>query len=176
MSEQSPDSPEPGPFHVLAFATRDAAEHAYEDLVGMGVSPGHINLFVHTDPIEKRRRDDTLDHDIETGGAVGAGAASFAGGVGGLLAGLGLLVVPGFGPLLAVGPIAGALTGAITAGALGGLAGSLIGVGVAEASALAAEKHLKAGHAIIVVAGSAWNEEVANAAQCSSGLIDVDRI
>ncbi len=68
-----------------------------------------------------------------------------AGGAGGLFAGLGLLVIPGFGPLLVVGPVAAALTGAITGGAVGGVAGSLISAGVAEASALAAESIFRPG-------------------------------
>ncbi len=176
MSGHSPDRPGSDTFHTLAFATREAAEHAYDGFIGMGASPEHISLFVHTDPFEQRRREDALDHDIDVGGVAGAGAASFAGGVGGLLAGLGLLVVPGFGPLLAVGPIAGALTGAVTGGALGGFAGSLIGVGLSEASAFAVEKHLAAGHAIIVIAGAAWSEEIADATQRLSGLIDIDRV
>ncbi|MEI9965672.1 MAG: YbhB/YbcL family Raf kinase inhibitor-like protein [Caulobacteraceae bacterium] len=47
-----------------------------------------------------------------------------------------------------MGPVAAALTGVIT-GALGGFAGSLIGAGVCETAALATEKQLAAGHAII---------------------------
>ncbi len=103
-----------------------------------------------------------------------AGVSMRAGGPGGLLAGLGLLVVPGFGPLLAVGPVAAALTGAITGGALGGVAGSLIGAGVAEASALAAEKHLAAGRAIMTFADAAWNERIVKAARHSPALISID--
>ena len=83
-------------------------------------------------------------------------------------------MIPGFGPLLAVGPVAAALTAAITGGALGGVAGSLIGAGVAEASALAAEKHLAAGRAIVTVADAAWNERIAAAARRSPALISSD--
>lgn len=109
-------------------------------------------FFVPSEPARDRRQDAALDHDIDVGGEVGAGVSMLAGGAGGLLTGLGLLVIPGFGPLLAVGPVAAAPTGAITGGAVGGVAGSLIGAGVAEASALAAEKHLAAGRAIITLA------------------------
>lgn len=85
-----------------------------------------------------------------------------------------MLVVPGFGPLLAVGPVAAALSGAITGGALGGFAGSLIGAGVFEPSALAAEKYLVAGRAIVTVANAAWNERISEAARRSSALISID--
>ncbi len=161
-------------FHTLAFATRKAAEEAYEDLVGLGVSPNDISLFVHAEPFGDRQRDAVLGHDIDVGGAVGAGASALAGGAGGLFAGLGLLAVPGFGPLLPVGPIAAALTGAIMGGLLGGVAGSLIGAGVFEASALAAGKHLAAGHAIVTVADAAWNERLSEAARRSPALISID--
>lgn len=168
MTDYSPSSPESTAFHTLAFATKEAAARAYQDLVAGGVLPEQISLFVHASP---PHRDDALDHDIDVGGVAGAGAASFAGGVGGFLAGLGLLVVPGFGPLLAVGPIAAALTGVIAGGALGGFAGSLVGAGVSEISAFAAERHLAAGHAIVVVADAAWSKELDEATQRFPDLI-----
>lgn len=173
MTDHPQGRPQPATFHTLAFTTREAAVRAYDDFVTMGVSPEQISLFLHPDSPRKRAGDDSLDHDIDVGGVAGASAASFAGGISGLLAGLGLLVVPGFGPLLAVGPIAGALTGAITGGALGGFAGSLVGAGVSEVSAFAAEKHLAAGHAIIVIADAAWSERIASAAQRSPDLIAI---
>lgn len=161
-------------FHMLAFATRGAAERAYGDFIDLGVSADDISLFMPSDPGSERRRDAALDRDIEVGGVIGAGGSALAGGAGGLLADLGLLVIPGLGPLLAVGPVAAALTGAITAGALGGVAGALIGAGVAKASALAAEKHLAAGRAIVTVADAAWNERMAEVARRSPALISID--
>ncbi|HEU0095488.1 MAG TPA: hypothetical protein VFQ52_03475, partial [Rhizomicrobium sp.] len=92
-------------FHTLAFATRKAAQHAYEDFIGLGVSPGDISLFVHAHPPAERGQDTALDHDVDIGGALGAGVSTLAGGAGGLLTGLGVLAVPGLGPLLAVGPV-----------------------------------------------------------------------
>lgn len=174
MSEESPDQREAAAFHTIAFSTRKAAEQAYEDFVGLGVSPDDISLFVHAKPPEDSSQDSVLDQDIDVGGKVGASVSALAGGAGGLLAGLGLLMVPGIGPLFAVGPLAAALTGAIAGGALGGVAGSLIGAGVAEASALAAEKHLAAGRSIVTLAGSAWNADISEAARRSPALISID--
>jgi hypothetical protein len=61
------------------------------------------------------------------------------GGVGGLLTGLGLLAIPGVGPVVAAGWLvataAGAATGAVVGGAAGGLVGSLTGAGVPERDA-----------------------------------------
>jgi hypothetical protein len=49
------------------------------------------------------------------------------GGVGGLLAGLAGLAIPGIGPILAAGPIAAALSGAPGGAGLGAVTGGLIG-------------------------------------------------
>jgi hypothetical protein len=58
------------------------------------------------------------------------------GGVGGLLAGLGLLAIPGIGPVVAAGWLAataaGAAGGALIGGAAGGLVGALTHAGVRE--------------------------------------------
>lgn len=68
-----------------------------------------------------------------------------------MLAGLGLMGIPGLGPVLAAGPLAVALTGAITGGALGGFTGSLIGEGVSEVEAKAAERQMKAGRTVVIL-------------------------
>src|SRR5689334_23405493 len=69
----------------------------------------------------------------------GAGIGAAVGGVGGLLTGLGLLAIPGVGPVVAAGWLvataAGAVTGAVVGGAAGGLVGSLTGAGVPERDA-----------------------------------------
>ena len=61
------------------------------------------------------------------GAAIGAGF----GGFGGLLAGLGLLAIPGLGPGVAAGWLAAAAAGAMAAGAAGGVIGMLAEAGVA---------------------------------------------
>lgn len=88
------------------------------------------------------------------GGTVGLGA----GAVLGLLAGIGALAIPGVGPLIAAGPIMGALSGAAVGAATGGLAGSLIGLGIPEYEAKRYEGKIKGGNALISV-HTASNEE-----------------
>jgi len=66
----------------------------------------------------------------------GAGIGAVVGGVGGLLTGLGLMAIPGVGPVVAAGWLVatavGAAGGAVVGGAAGGLVGSLTGAGVPE--------------------------------------------
>ena len=66
------------------------------------------------------------------GAAAGIGAGAAIGGALGLLAGIGALAVPGFGPFITAGPIMGALAGAAAIGTLGGVAGALVGLGMPE--------------------------------------------
>jgi uncharacterized membrane protein len=81
------------------------------------------------------------------GGTVGLGT----GAVVGLLAGIGALAIPGVGPLIAAGPIMGALSGAAVGAATGGLAGGLIGLGIPEYEAKRYEGKIKGGNALISV-------------------------
>src|SRR4051812_46503001 len=67
---------------------------------------------------------DVNDHgDISRGASTGA----ILGGVGGLLAGLGLLAIPGLGPIVAAGWLASTAAGAAIGGAGGAAAGGLVG-------------------------------------------------
>lgn len=73
------------------------------------------------------------------GAGTGAGIGAAAGGAGGLLAGLGMLAIPGVGPVVAAGWLvataAGAVAGAVAGGAVGGIVGSMVESGVPEEDA-----------------------------------------
>lgn len=70
------------------------------------------------------------------GAGAGAGLGAAGGGVVGLLTGLGLMAIPGVGPVVAAGWLAstaaGAAAGAVAGGAAGGLIGALTDSGVDE--------------------------------------------
>lgn len=85
------------------------------------------------------------------GAATGASAGALLGGTFGWLVGVGLLAVPGVGPLIAAGPIMAALAGAGVGGAVGGLAGALIGMGIPEYEAKRYEGLVKDGGILISV-------------------------
>ncbi|CAN7671216.1 hypothetical protein LJR030_002940 [Rhizobium sp. LjRoot30] len=76
------------------------------------------------------------DTNAAEGAGTGAGIGAAVGGAGGLLTGLGIMAIPGVGPVVAAGWLAatavGALAGAATGGAVGGLIGALTGSGVPE--------------------------------------------
>lgn len=85
------------------------------------------------------------------GAATGAGTGAVVGGVLGVLAGIGLLAVPGLGPFIAAGPIMAGLAGLGVGGAVGGIAGALIGLGIPEYEAKRYEGRVKEGGILLSV-------------------------
>ena len=89
-------------------------------------------------------------HQIKnTPGIVTTGAA--IGGTLGVLAGVGLLAIPGLGPFIAAGPIMAGLAGLGVGGAVGGITGALIGMGIPEFEAKRYEGHLQRGGILLSV-------------------------
>lgn len=84
-------------------------------------------------------------------GAAGKGAAVGAGfgGFGGLLAGLGLLAIPGLGPVVAAGWLAAAAAGAAAVGAAGGVIGMLAEAGVATNDAEIYAESIRRGGSLV---------------------------
>ena len=83
--------------------------------------------------------------------ATGATSGAVVGGALGWLAGIGALAIPGVGPLIAAGPIIGALTGVGVGGAVGGITGGLIGLGIPEYEAKRYEGRIKEGNILLSV-------------------------
>lgn len=73
------------------------------------------------------------------------------GGALGWLAGVGMLAIPGVGPLVAAGPIMAALAGTTLGGAFGGVAGALVGLGIPEYEAKRFESSINQGGILISV-------------------------
>lgn len=85
------------------------------------------------------------------GATTGATAGGLVGGALGLLAGIGLLAIPGVGPFIAAGPIMATLSGAALGAATGGVAGALIGMGMPEIEAKRYEGKISEGNILISV-------------------------
>ena len=121
------------------FDSYDDARRAVQDLEAAGVPHRDISLVANN-----ARGDHIVDGQREASAAgedagKGAGIGATLGGVSGLLAGLGLLAIPGLGPVVAAGWLAstaaGALGGAVVGSAAGGLVGALTHAGVREEDA-----------------------------------------
>ncbi|EJZ18459.1 hypothetical protein NE852_31695 (plasmid) [Rhizobium sp. Pop5] len=79
------------------------------------------------------------DSNAGEGAGVGAGIGAVVGGAGGLLTGLGLMAIPGVGPVVAAGWLAataaGTAAGAVAGGATGGIIGAMTSSGVSDEDA-----------------------------------------
>jgi hypothetical protein len=85
------------------------------------------------------------------GAGIGAAAGAVLGGIAGLLVDLGLLLIPGIGPLLVAGPIAVALTGAGVGAGTGAIVGALVGLGIPEEEARYYSEGIRRGGTLIAV-------------------------
>ena len=108
------------------------------------------------------------------GTAAGVGVGGAVGGTLGLLAGIGALAIPGVGPLIAAGPIMGALAGLGVGGAVGGLVGALVGMGIPEYEAKRYEGRVKDGGILLSVHCDS-SEEISRAKEIlkSTGADDI---
>jgi uncharacterized membrane protein len=128
------------------FEHYDHAKQAVTDLEAAGFSSSDISLVAN----KKYTKDETVaDEATEAGAGAGIGAA--AGGAVGLLTGLGLMAIPGVGPVVAAGWLASTALGAVAGGATGGIVGSLIGAGVPDEHAQVYSEALRRGGSLLSV-------------------------
>jgi uncharacterized membrane protein len=107
------------------FDSRDQAEKAVSDLRNSGF---HEEIsIVAADKDKAAGQHKTGEMGMNEGSiTTGVSTGGVLGGLAGLAAGVGSLAIPGIGPIIAAGPIAGLLSGAAT----GGIAGGLIDWGI----------------------------------------------
>ena len=129
---------------------RAVAERVIADLVRAGFPASDVSVLLANDD---STRDIALEHGTKAPvGAVAGGTTGGAvGGTLGVLAGMGLLAIPGVGPFVAAGPIMAALSGAALGAAVGSLTGALVGLGVPEVRAKTYEGKLRTGGALVSV-------------------------
>jgi hypothetical protein len=83
--------------------------------------------------------------------ATGAGVGAAIGGAGGLLTGLGIIAIPGVGPVVAAGWLATTLLGAVAGAATGGIVGALVDAGVPENDAQVYSEAVRRGGTLVTV-------------------------
>src|SRR4051794_33913244 len=135
------------------FDDYQAAEKAVTRLKNAGIPASDISLVGGNEHMRKsspgamRGTTETTSEDVGTGAAVGAAL----GGGAGLLAGLGLMAIPGIGPVVAAGWLVSTLVGAGVGAATGGIIGALIEAGVREEHAHAYAEGIRRGGTLVTV-------------------------
>ena len=131
-------------------ASESVANTVVERLKASGFSDNDISVLF---PDKSTTRDFAHEKNTKApeGATIGAGTGGVVGGTLGLLAGIGLLAIPGVGPFIAAGPIVAALSGIAVGAAAGGITGALIGMGIPEIEAKRYEGKVKDGNILISV-------------------------
>ncbi|MTD29554.1 general stress protein [Planomicrobium sp. YIM 101495] len=135
---------------VGSYGTEREAIEVIEDLKRQGYASEDISVL-SKDKRESEAISEETNTNVGEGAAAGALTGGALGGVGGVLAGIGALAIPGIGPIVAAGPIVAGLTGAAAGAGIGGLAGALIGMGIPEDEAERYERSFNEGEILVLV-------------------------
>lgn len=121
-----------------------------DSLQTSGFEPNDISVLV---PNKSGTRDFAIEKGTKApeGAITGVGTGGLLGGALGLLAGIGVLAIPGLGPFIAAGPLMAALSGAAVGAAAGGIIGTLVGMGIPEYEAKRYEAKIREGRILLSV-------------------------
>lgn len=144
-----------------SYDSYETARGVVERLEAAGISDSDISVV--------GRHADADD----SAAAEGAGIGASIGGAAGLLAGLGLLAIPGIGPVVAAGWLAATAAGAVAGAAAGGLVGSLTSAGVSEDDAHYYAETVRRGGTVVAV--KARDEHAATVETIMDGAMPINR-
>lgn len=136
---------------VGVFESGDDAIAAVRRLEELGYEKKDISVLSRNPALREIAGSEQKSKRTPYGKAGGAVTGSLVGGLGALLIELGLIAIPGIGPVLAVGPIGAALVGGLTGGAVGGVVGALIDMGFDEEEAHYYNDMVRQGKILVLV-------------------------
>lgn len=145
---------------VGVFRRQEDIEGAIHALKDAGVDMQRVSLIARNIDDVEGAKEITEQHGNEAkeGAAAGAVTGTVLGGLTGFLIGVGLLAIPGVGPILAAGveisALGSTLAGAGIGAAAGGIIGALVGMGIPEERAKVYNEHVKAGDYLLMVSGT----------------------
>lgn len=151
------------------YDTYAQANQAVRDIEAAGVPSSEISL------IANKYVNDKYDN-VETVSKAGAGAGigGVVGGGAGLLAGLGMLAIPGLGPVVAAGWLASLAVGAAAGATAGGLVGALVSAGTSDDHAHVYSESVRRGGTLVSVRVA--DGDAANAQAILDGHNPVDPV
>ncbi len=135
------------------------AENTVRDLENAGLGSSHIGIVASNaegwhkpgggDVNPKHDKDRDGKDDRAEGAATGGGVGAILGGAAGVAAGLGMLAIPGIGPVVAAGWAVALASGAVGGGVVGGVIGALVESGTSKENAELYVEALRRGGAIV---------------------------
>ena len=158
--------------HVVGvYDSFEDAEQAVEKLRDEGISLEDVSI------IGQGLQSETKVNGFVTTGDIakqGAGTGALFGSLLGLLSGAAFLFVPGFGPLVVLGPLAAALTGAGEGAIAGGVIGAIFGKFISKQHIPKLEQQVKAGKYVVVARSDTDNAERVHEVIQSSAATEVE--
>jgi hypothetical protein len=155
---------------IGAFASRADVESALNELKAANFPMEKVSVIARNaeqdSDIAGVEVKEHADNKSDEGATVGAVTGGAVGGLTGLLVGLGLLAIPGIGPIMLAGAsgtaLATALAGSAIGAAAGSLGGALIGIGIPEDRANIYSDLVSEGYYLVIIEGT---EAETNAAE-----------
>jgi len=132
------------------YDTYAQARNAVSAIEAAGVPSSEVSIVANKYVSDKYADVSDVSKASE-GAGTGAGIGGAVGGGAGLLAGLGLLAIPGLGPVVAAGWLAALAVGAVAGAATGGLVGALIGAGIPDDHAHVYSESVRRGGTLVSV-------------------------
>ncbi|MCC3413685.1 general stress protein [Microcoleus sp. PH2017_02_FOX_O_A] len=165
---------------VGVFSTRRETEHALGELRTGGFDMDRVSVIAKDGDskgdIAGIDVHDSADNKADEGATKGALTGGTLGGLTGLLVGLGLVAIPGIGPIMLAGAsataIATTLAGTALGAAAGSLIGALVGLGIPEEEARAYNDRVARGDYLVLVDGSEAEVAKAGAVLSRGGIQD----
>jgi hypothetical protein len=137
------------------YENYEDATSVVRDLEAIGIPYSDISLVANNTSDRVSRGPLKEGNEAGPGAAGGATLGGIVGGATGLMAGLGMLAIPGVGPVVAAGWLvataAGAAGGAVLGAAGGGLIGAMVGNGVPEEDANVYAEGVRRGGTLVTV-------------------------
>jgi hypothetical protein len=133
------------------YTTRTAAENAADSLIKADFPASDISVLLPESLGGPKNMGTEKATKAPEGATAGVTTGGIIGGTLGVLAGVGLLAIPGLGLFIAAGPIMAGLAGLGVGGAVGGFTGALIGMGIPEFEAKRYESRLQKGEILLSV-------------------------
>jgi hypothetical protein len=133
------------------YSSRAGVENGVDALVRAGFPSPDISVLLPESVAGTKEIGTEKATKAPEGAAAGVTTGGVIGGTLGVLAGIGLLAIPGLGPFIAAGPIMAGLAGLGVGGAVGGATGALIGAGIPEFEAKRYEGRLQKGGILLSV-------------------------
>lgn len=162
---------------VGTFASRPEAEKALYELRDAGFNMDKVSILVQNaegqEQVSGADYEKSKGEQAAGGAKAGATAGGVTGGIIGLLPSLGVLAIPGVGPIAEIGVIlANTLIGGGIGAASGGLLGALIGWGVPEDRANYYNDKLTQGYYVVLVEGTPTEIKTAESILSNGGVRD----